>query len=567
MMGAHTAAQRLWLTHHAERVHGLQGRLATQRMLERLWAQDASLWSQDPAAQRAIRDRLGWLTIIPAMRPRLPEFGRALEELRSAGVRRVLLLGMGGSALFAAVCRGLFGVAAPGIDLAVLDTTDPAAIRAAHRTTPPEQLGLLIASKSGTTLEVQALAAYFLHALRVPGQEIGRRLVVITDAGTPLEAQARTWGARHVVAHGPGGGIDVGGRYAALTAFGLLPAALIGVDLEQLVSRAAAMLDRCAPGVPLEENPAAQLACVLAGLRQAGQDKLTLLSSPALAEVGAWMEQMVAESLGKRGQGIVPVCGEPVREATAYGRDRVFVELQVAERWDEELDRRARALSAAQHPVLRIHWQDRYDLGGEVVKWSVATALAGCLLEVDPFDEPNVQEAKDQTRSLLERAVPGQPLNEPEPPAGTDGDVTLYGPPGTPASVAAALRAFIEALRPGDYLGLLSFLPRTEAIDAAARALRDRLAATLQQATILQHGPRYLHSTGQLFKGGPPTGAFLVLTADEADDLAIPGAPHTFGALKRAQALGDVQAMRRHGLRVLRLHLRDPLAGLRQLVP
>ena len=567
-MAPNTTAQRMWLTHHAERFHGFLGRLTTERAVERLWAQDAGLWTADPAVQRAIRNRLGWLTIAQAMRPQLERLGRLREELREAGVTRMPLLGMGGSAFFAEVCRSLFGVAAAGIDVQVLDTTDPTAISAARQRTPPASLGAIISSKSGSTIEVQSLAAYFLDALRASGHDPAARCVVITDAGTPLEAQAKTWGVRRVFAQGPGQGAEVGGRFSALAFFGLVPAALIGADPGHLLRRAEAMLEACAPGVPLADNPAAQLAALLATMRHSGQDKLTLLVPPDLAGVGAWIEQMIAESLGKQGQGLIPITGEPRREPSAYGRDRVFVELQVAERWDEELDRRARALAAAEHPVLRIHWQDRYDMGGEVMRWAVASALAGFLLEINPFDEPNVQESKDRTRQLLDGLAPGQQLAESGPPLCADGNLTVYGQPAgaPPPTVADALRGLLEGLQPSDFLAILSFLPRTETLDARLRMLRERLAAHLQPATMLQHGPRYLHSTGQLFKGGPPAGAFLVLTADEKDDLPIPGAPYTFGTLKQAQALGDVQAMRQRGRRLLHARLKRPEAALPELV-
>ena len=560
-----TAAQRLWLSQHAEAMQGMAARLQSSRALERLWAQDAGLWTQEPAAREAIRQRLGWLTIGEAMRPHLAKLARLRAQLRATGISRMLLLGMGGSALFAEVARELFGVAADGIDVRVLDTTDPTAILAAQQSAPAAALGLLVASKSGTTIEVQALAAYFLEALRAAGRPAGASMVVITDAGTPLEAQAKAWGAQQCFIHQAGAGLEVGGRFSALTYFGLVPAALIGADLDRLLGRAQAMLDACAPTAPVDENPALQLAALLAALHQAGQNTLTLLCPPALAPVGAWLEQMVAESLGKRGKGVIPVCGEPAREPSAYRRDRIFVELQAAERWDEELDRRARALSAAEHPVLRIHWQDRYDVGGEVLKWSIATALAGFLLDVDPFDEPNVQESKDQTKSLLASAASGARLEEPGPPACAEGEVTLYGPP-PGATPADALREWIRALRPEDYLAVLSFLPRTEPIDAAARALRESFAARLPNATLLQRGPRYLHSTGQLFKGGPDTGAFIILTAADAVDAPVPGQRYTFAGLKQAQALGDVLAMRRRGRRVLHAHLRSPEAGLSQLI-
>jgi len=566
--GARTSAQTIWLSRDTDRVRAAREQLAAGRCLARLWDQDPALWADEPGAQQAIRSRLGWLTIPRVMASQAPALAALGPELRRAGLSRLVLLGMGGSALFPDVCSALFGVSPGHPQLLVFDTVDPAAIRAHQQAEALRHTGAIVASKSGSTVEVACLAASWRDALSAVTDRPGDRMIVITDAGTPLEAQARAWQCRRLFTHGPGRGAEVGGRYGALTAFGLVPASVIGVDAGELIRRAEAMLARCAPQVPLEENPAAGLAAALAALAQAGQDKLTLACAPPLAAFGAWLEQLIAESLGKRGRGIVPVDGEPVREPQAYGPDRLFVELQLSSQWDAALDRRIRALSSKGVPVIRIHWEDRYDVGGEVIKWAMATALAGHLLGIDPFDEPNVQDSKDRTNALLDAFARDGALRDPDAPCCAEGDLSVSGsvPAGNTGSLGSCLRAFFRQGRLGDYVAVLSFLPRTPSMDRGLAALRERLAGRLTQPVLLSIGPRYLHSIGQLYKGGPETGLFVLLTADEHEDLAIPGQPFTFGTLKRAQALGDFQAMRQANRRIVRVHLRGDLdAALQRL--
>lgn len=529
----------------AERVRSAVERLSADRWIARLWEHDASLWSADPGIQQSIRDRLDWLTIADVMRPQCASLRAFARELRNDGITRALLLGMGGSSLFSEVCRKTFGVAKDGVDVVILDTTDPTAIRAQQARGPLEQLLVIVSSKSGTTSEVEALSTFFYEAFKAAGLDAGRHGVAITDAATPLEAQAKRWGLRRCFTHGDATGSHVGGRFSALTFFGLVPASLLGLDVGELLARATEMRHRCGPATPAQENAALVLGAVLGALALVGKDKLTILAAPPLAGVGTWLEQLVAESTGKSGKGIVPIDGEPWREASGYASDRVFIELQLAAEPDRTIAAQAQALTAAGHPVISIQWQDRYDLGGEVIRWSIATTLAGSLLGLNPFDQPNVQESKDRTTALLAHYARDRrfPTAEPLP---LEEDVR---------SLEQSLSAWLQQARPDDYVAVLSFLPRTATLDHAVETLRRTLASRLGAATLLGFGPRYLHSTGQLFKGGADNGIFLFLTAEDTQDLPIPGRPYTFGVLKQAQALGDLQAMQERGRRVLRVHL------------
>jgi glucose-6-phosphate isomerase len=553
--------QQLLLGPSARRVEEALARLERERVLVRLWDRDAGLWPADPAVKAAIRDRLGWLSILEAMPQQTASLQAFAREIREAGFTHALLLGMGGSSLFADVCSQVFGAAAGHPDLTVLDTTDPAAIRRAQERAPVKQLLAIISSKSGSTAEVDALSRYFRDLFDKADGAFGPHCVVVTDEGTPLEAQAKAWRVRRLFTLGAASGRDIGGRFAALTYFGLVPASLLGIDAAALLARARAMVARCTAGVPLRSNPAAQLGAALGAFAAEGRDKLTLVCAPPLSSFSTWLEQLVAESSGKQGRGIVPILGEPLRPPSDYGPDRLFVDLQLAVQRDPAIDRLTASLASAGHPVIRILLQDPYDLGGEVLKWSVATAIMGWMLDVNPFDEPDVNQSKDHTKALVAAYAKNRRLPD-EAPLLTEEDLAVYGaaPGGDSRTLVGCLSTFLQQLRPSDYLGLLSFLPRTPELDQAVGSLRSALARGLPNATTLGIGPRYLHSTGQLFKGGPDSGLFLFLTADDPADLAIPGEPITFGVLKQAQALGDFQAMQQRGRRVLRIHLRGELS-------
>lgn len=533
--------------------------LERRGFVQRLWAQDAGLWSASAAQQALIKNRLGWLTSPTLMRERLAELKEFAEEIRSR-YSHVVLLGMGGSSLAPEVVRLTFGSRRGFPDLLVLDSTDPARVKQVlNRVHLPHTL-FLVASKSGTTLETLAFYKFSRAQVEQTLPEPGQQFVAITDAGTPLEKLAKEAEFRRVFLNPP----TIGGRYSAISYFGLLPAALIGVDLNGLLGRSEAMMARSTDAVPVRENPGVFLGTVLGALAKTGRDKVTLVLSPELQAFGAWVEQLLAESTGKDGRGLIPVDGEPLGEPAVYGQDRVFVAVTLEREVD--LDEPLSKLRAAKHAVFRITLKDPLDLGAEFFRWEVATATAGALLDLNPFDEPNVQEAKDNTARLIRAYRDSEPLSDWPMHCEEDG-IQLFTNQGTrPASVTDGLAAHLTQAKPNDYLALLAYLPPDGEVFARLQALRTLVRDRLKIATALGYGPRYLHSTGQLHKGGPHTGLFILITSDDKEDLPVPGEPYGFGVLKRAQALGDLKALRDRGRRVIRLHLtREPAAALARL--
>lgn len=529
--------------------------LAAHRVAERLWARDPSLWKEVPEHQREIEQRLGWLTVAGDMRGQVSDLEAFAREAGLAGIEHVVLCGMGGSSLGAEVLRRTFGSSVGYPRLWVLDSTDPATVDTVARQAEPAQSLYLISSKSGGTTEVDSLFRHFFERARAElGERAGAQFVAITDPGTSLEQLAAERGFRRTFLNPP----DIGGRYSVLSLFGLVPAALIGLDLARLLEPAERMARACAADKAAEANPGLWLGAALGGFALAGRDKLTLLASPRLASFGLWVEQLIAESTGKEGKGIVPVADEPLAAARAYGDDRVFVYLRLATDDNIELDRLVAELEVAGQPLVALDLEDEYDLGGEFFRWEFATAVAGAVLRIDPFDQPNVQESKDNTGRLLTayRETGSLPAEAPDL---IDGELSLRGT--TAPSVREALAALLDQARPGDYVALLAYLERAEPTDRALAALRERLRDRTGLAATLGYGPRFLHSTGQLHKGGPDTGVFIQLTADGRESVPIPGQPYDFGALKAAQALGDWQALRGRDRRALWIHLGGDVSG------
>ena len=522
----------------------VEARLAAWRReqaVTRLWAKDPTLWFAEPTPE--LEDRLGWLDLPRAMRPQVDDFRSFGEEIAAEGIERVLLLGMGGSSLAPEVFQRTFGNAAGFPSLTVVDSTHPDAIRRLDAAVDPGHTLFVVASKSGTTLETLSFFRHFWeHAAGSPAP--GRRFVAITDPGSPLEGLARERGFRRIFL----APADVGGRFSALSPFGLLPAALIGHDPGRLLDAAA----RVADASRTADAEAVALGAILGEGARAGHDKLTFLASPHLAATPDWIEQLIAESTGKDGRGIVPIAGEPATAAEVYGDDRLFVQLKLAGEDDRPSERLLDALAAAGQPVVRLVLDEPFDLGGEVLRWEIATALAGAVLGIHPFNQPDVQLAKE----LARRAMAG--------------DTAAPSPPGLPVdddALQEVFSAWLQAAGRRDYLCVQAFLAPGEEVLRGLARLRHKLAATTRLATSVGYGPRFLHSTGQLHKGGPNSGLFLQLIDTPADDLPVPGAGHTFGQLIRAQADGDLAALTQRRRRALRVDLgRDAAAGLAKLV-
>jgi transaldolase/glucose-6-phosphate isomerase len=532
--------------------------VAEQRFGVRLAAHDASLWTDDAETMDRIRDRLGWLDAPGRAADELYEISRFASEVRDEGVEHVVLLGMGGSSLCPLVAATTFGQIEGYPELIVLDNVDPDAIREVTDRIDPLRSLFLVASKSGSTIETMSLYRFFYEFVRDAGEaHPGSKFVALTDPGSSLIREAQDRGFRRTF-ETPA---DVGGRFSALTPFGLLPMALAGIDVEAIVGSATDMAAECAPEVPDSDNPALLLGLALASLRDSGRDKLTLIASPGLAALPLWIEQLVAESTGKQGTGIIPVSHETAVDVGGYGPDRVFVYITLDTEQNLALDSLLGALAADGHPVLRISLPHPEAIGGEFVRWEIATAIAGALLGVNPFDEPDVTASKLITREILDQSQDGEMPDSGEPAAASDSlevyvDDQWDWAVGLSSDTAQQLiGSFVDLAGPGDYIGVLAFFAGSPERDDLLAELRESLQARTGVATTAGYGPRYLHSSGQLHKGGPNTGVYLLLTSDSAVDLPIPDSPAGFAVLQRAQALGDEQALLERGRRVLRVNL------------
>ena len=517
----------------------------------RLWDGDSTLWTTDPDGQAEIEKRLGWMRLPESSQKLLSELDEFADQIHYEGVRGVLLLGMGGSSLAPEVLTHVFAspdqVASEGKPcLSILDSTDPAQVADAAESFPPETSLYIVSSKSGGTAETMAAFDYFWE---LSGGD-GSRFIAITDPGTSLEKLAKERNFRAVFQADP----NVGGRFSALTAFGLVPAALLGLDLKHLLMQAGRMMEQSARDVPAARNPGLVLGTVMADAALGGRDKLTILADAPLATFGSWLEQLIAESSGKDGKGIIPVDRESLGNVNAYGEDRLFVYL----RQTGELDKDVSALREGKHPVLEISVPEAYDLGSEFYRWEIAIAIACHILGVNAFDQPNVQDSKDRTKAKIAEYQKEGKLAQ--------GEFVLLD------DAEPALKEFLEQKKNGDYIAINAYLPRNEDMISALQDLRSALRSATKCAVTLGFGPRFLHSTGQLHKGGPDSGLFLQITADPLEDITIPMDQQkssrkkkkspipemTFGTLERAQALGDYEALISRGRRVLRVHLSKP---------
>ena len=538
-------------------------RLNDQEFTAGFWQKKAELWVPDAAGQQSIRSFMGWLRVAETMVGRVAEIEDFVAEVRAAGFRHVVVMGMGGSTMTPLVFKAAFERGAHGLPLSVLDTTDPGTVRQIEAAVPLAETLFVVASKSGTTAEPLAFGDYFYARLKeIKGDRAGENFVAITDPGSQFVAAATAQGYRRIFLNFA----DVGGRFSALTYFGLVPAALYGLNIGELLARAVGMMRACGADGPVAHNPGLALGAALGALARQGRDKLTLVVPDELADLGLWLEQLIAESTGKEGKGILPVAGEPLAEVAVYGTDRVFVYMGYRGQPDAANTARLQELAQAGHPVITILMNDALDLGQEFFRWEVATAVASATLGLNPFDQPNVQAAKTATDGLMKAVEAQGHLPETAAPAAREHGVDYYSAAGG-NSAAGVLQAFFAQARPGDYLCLQAYLTETPAVSAHLLELRQRVQTALHLATTSGYGPRFLHSTGQYHKGGPDTGLFVQFTDDNPQDLALPGRSYTFGTFKNAQALGDLEALQNYHRRTLRVHLgSDAEQGLKTLL-
>jgi transaldolase/glucose-6-phosphate isomerase len=534
--------------------------------IRRLWDGDASLWTDRDESRW-----LGWLHVIDGQRDDVEHFKHLVEVAKSSGFQHALLLGMGGSSLAPEVFKKTFGKVAGFPELHVLDSTVPAQVKALEKKIDLRKTVFIVSSKSGGTIEPNAFRQYFRDKVQaVLGNEpAGSRFVAITDPNTKMNDLAKKEHFRHIFMGVP----SLIGRFGALSNFGLIPLAIMGVDVVKFLDSTEVMVQACASCVPPELNPGVQLGVALGTLAKEGRDKVTLLASPGIAGLGAWLEQLLGESTGKCGKGLIPIDREKVGPPEVYGNDRVFVYERLEKGPDRAQDEAVAALEKAGHPIIRINVADALDMGQEMFRWEIAAAVAGSVLGINPFTQPDVEDAKVATRKLVTEyaekgKLPGLA------PLLSEGGLTLEadannGGELTTANTKSAdlfIAAYLSWLKPGDYFAVNAFVEMNDANDKELQALRHAVRDGKKTATTLGYGPRFLHSTGQLHKGGPNTGVFLQVTCDDAEDVPIPGEKFTFGVLKQAQAQGDFDVLAARGRRVLRVHVgKDVAAGLARL--
>jgi transaldolase/glucose-6-phosphate isomerase len=539
----------------------------SQGKVRRLWRGDTTLWSGEDEDQW-----LGWVHIVSGQMEQPEHIRSIVDDVRAAGFRHALVLGMGGSSLCPDVMRRTFGVVNGYPELLVLDSTVPAQVRAFDRAIDPAKTLFIVSSKSGSTTEPNVFKQYFFERVRqaVGAERAGSHFIAITDPGSSLHRSAKTDRFRHI-AHGVP---SIGGRYSALSHFGMVPSAIMGIDVVEFLDRADVMVQSCASVVPPEVNPGVELGAILGTLAREGRDKVTLVASSAIGSLGAWLEQLLAESTGKEGKGLVPIDGEPLGAPEVYGDDRVFVYLRLRSAEDRSQEYRVEALENAGHPVVRITLEEKMDLGQEFFRWEMATAVAGSVLGINPFNQPDVEASKVATRRLTADYGKSGKLPLETPILEEDG-IALFTDRDNADAIGAGekgkglrecLKAHLDRLGAGDYFAVNAYLEMNEENDKELASLRQAVRDNKRVATTVGYGPRFLHSTGQLHKGGPNTGVFLQLTSEDADDLAIPGQKYSFGILKRFQAQGDFEVLVERKRRALRVHFGpDVQAGLARL--
>jgi transaldolase / glucose-6-phosphate isomerase len=543
------------------------GSLGAERAVSRLWAKDATFWTNHDEAKW-----LGWLDIADRELTNLAEYESFASEVRRDGFADVVLLGMGGSSLGPEVLGEIIGSAQGAPRLHILDSTDPAQIRTLESAIDIQKTLFIVSSKSGSTLEPNIFKDYFFARVQQSfGDKAGGRFVAVTDPGSAMEKAARNQNFRRIFFGDPA----IGGRYSVLSAFGLTPAAAIGVDLKRFLELAQQMARACGPDAPAAENPGMLLGAAFGVAARGGRDKVTIIPSPKLADFGAWAEQLIAESTGKNGKALIPVDAEPLGTPEVYGRDRIFVHLTLTGDRDLAQDASIEALENAGHPVVRIEVKTPDHLAQEFFRWEIATAIAGALIGINPFDQPDVEASKVKTRELTDAYEKSGAL-PPEKPVFAANGIEIYTneknvealrSAGAADDLLSLVKAHLNRAGAGDYVALLAYIQRNAAHIATLRELRTAIRDARHVATCVGFGPRFLHSTGQAYKGGPNTGVFLQITTAHPDALAIPGYRADFGIVEAAQARGDMGVLVERNRRVMRIHFADGNVdgGLKQL--
>jgi glucose-6-phosphate isomerase len=533
--------------------------------VDRFWKKDPSLWTSDGE-----ENWLGWIDIVERQQKDLAAFAALAADVKATGFKSVLLLGMGGSSLCPEVLSVTFGQQAGFPALHIVDSTDPAQVKAARDKVNLAETLVVVASKSGSTLEPNVLKQYFFEEMKkaVGADKVGSHFLAITDPGSKMEQVAKGDGFRHIFYGDP----TIGGRFSALSNFGVVVATVAGLDYTKLLTEAAKAV--ASAKKPTADNPAVQLGLLMGTAANAGRDKITIFTSPEIYDLGAWMEQLIAESTGKLGKGITPVDRETIAAPAIYGKDRIFVYVRLKSTADASQDAKVAAIEAAGHPVIHIEIEDLYEIFGQFFAWEVATAVAGAVMGINPFNQPDVESAKIETRALTAAYEETGKLPERQPVL-VDAGIKVYATEAYAATLKAAapgqtlagvLREHLNQIHAGDYFAALAYLPMFPEHEAAIQVLRHKVRDAKRVATCLGFGPRFLHSTGQDYKGGPNTGVFLEITADHAVDVAIPGQKYSFGVVIDAQAAGDFAVLEARGRRAVRIHLgADVAAGLKTL--
>ena len=524
--------------------------------VRRLWARDASLWTNGEESKW-----LGWLSIVDEQQRSIRRFPNFALEIKDAGFSKVLLLGMGGSSLCPEVMSKSFGKIEGFPELHVLDSTDPAQIRTLENKIDLANTLFIVSSKSGATLEPNIFKQYFFERVKqvVGHDEVGNRFIAITDPGSKLREEAEADRFRKIFLGVPG----IGGRYSALSDFGLAPAAAMGVDVAKFLDRTRAMVNACGADVSARNNPGVILGALLGVADKQGRDKITFIASPGIHDLGAWLEQLLAESTGKNGKGLIPVDREPPASPEAYGDDRIFIYLRLDDDAGSAPDAAIEAIEDAGQPVVRISVEDVYNLGQEFFRWEIATAVAGSIIGINPFDQPDVEASKIATRKLTGEYEQSGSLPAETPIFEGDGiklfaderNAKALNEAASETSLLEYLKAHLDRLAARDYFALLAYIEMNDDHETLLQSMRGAVRDRRRVATCLGFGPRFLHSTGQAYKGGPNTGVFLQITCDDAVDMPVPGQKYTFGIVKAAQARGDFEVLAERERRALRVHL------------